>query len=208
MTSIEAAGQALAPKFHGDDELEYVLAGDEPRPALQRMVEEDERRTLWRLGRALSRLNAQDEDQANYLKLIAQEVADERARLQKRIADIEGIFEERALYQREALNIKSLKVPGIGEWKTRSVPASWRTEDEAAALEALLAHPDEHALFSEKVEQTMLRKADFKGWLDETGVAEFPGMVRTEEHVTVHSPFGGMSATDVLAIIRERVNRP
>lgn len=191
MTSIEAAGQALAPKFHGDDELEFVLAGDEPRPALQRMVEEDERRALWRLGRALSRLNAQDEDQANYLKLIAQEVADERARLQKQIASIEAIFEERALYQREALNIKSLKVPGVGEWKTRSVPASWRTEDEATALEALYKLPDEYALFSERVEQTMLRKDDFKGWLTETGADDWPGMTRTEEHVSVHSPFGG-----------------
>lgn len=184
-----------APQFSGDEEIESLLASEaDPIPEFQRMVEEDEQRTLWLLGRALSRLAVQDEDMARYLRMIAAEVADERAGLQKRMASIESIFEGRALYQREALNLKSLKVPGIGEWKTRAVPASWRTEDEKAAIEALRADsPDEFQRLTHEERIERLDKDELKAWLDELGVSEYPGLVRTPEHVSVKSPYGAQS---------------
>lgn len=161
-----------------------------PQYELRRMIETNAERALWGFGRQLQRLAAEDAELERYGRMIFEEILTDRTRIAARMNALNDLIKAEALHRRDLdEKVKSLNIPGIGRWGTRTQRASWRTDDEAAVLASLAETPDEFALYSQEESRRVLLKDDFKAYLDESGFKAFPGMVRTEEHVTAKGPF-------------------
>jgi hypothetical protein len=183
-----------APQFDADtlldDELEDMADGSPAPTGIEALLRSEPQQALWRFGRALKRLHARDQEFATYLTTIRREVEYERERIAKQMRALDDLIEGELLRRREQdPAVKSIDIPGVGRWQSRTVPASWRTVDEAAAIASLAETPDEFARFTEEQTRRVLLKDDLKAWLVETGLAAFPGMERTEAHVTTKGPF-------------------
>lgn len=159
-----------------------------PSYELGQIAESGGERALWRFGRALQAMAERDREYERYMRMVREEVERERAKLRRRMTALDELIGEAARRRREELGAKSLHIPGVGTWTTRTVPPSWRTEDEQAAIASLRETPDEFVLFTHEELVTRLLKDDLKGWLTESGFEAFPGMTRTEEHIAVKGP--------------------
>lgn len=171
-------------------EVEHALWDEaEARSGIAKFYAENPERALLSVGRTLARLAADDAQLARYRREVLEEIDEERARLQAKIAILDSTVEACVLEKRARDEGNSLTIPGVGTWSSKSVPASWATEDEAAVIASLARTPDEFNRLTEDQTRRVLLKDDFKKYLDETGLSAFPGMRRTDEHISVKSPF-------------------
>ncbi len=121
-----------------DNDGSQVIDGMEPvQSALARIALEQPQQALVRFGRVLKSLAARDEELALYRRNVVGEIDRERADVQARMAALDRIFVEQALFQRERANVKSLRVPTIGEWATRSVAGGWELPDDKTIIQAM-----------------------------------------------------------------------
>lgn len=192
-------------------------AGTEYLPvkeALGRIVRDQPDWALVRYGRVLKRLAARQAELARYRANVTSEIDREAADIAARMATLNRIFDDEALRLREDQGIKSLEVPTIGTWQTRTVPGGWQLPAKDEAIIERLDEADRplyvRTIEVEKVDRDALRQGldatvatalqdeDTDG-TDEDEVllrgeiAERYGAEWRAARVSVRGPFGGAS---------------
>lgn len=158
-----------APLYQADRELQGLLdIADATSSSITEvaafgdMLARDEQGTLLAVSRELARLTARKAESEEY---VARVLEDHRAAMEPveaRIAALDGIVKDVLLSRRQRdPKVKSLSIPGFGEWKSRSVGDGWEVR-EADVLERLSA--DEEAQFVEQ--RPHLKTSAFREHLD------------------------------------------
>lgn len=198
-------------------------AGTEYLPvkeALGRIVRDQPDWALVRYGRVLKRLAARQAELVRYRANVTSEIDREAADIAARMATLNRIFDDEALRLREEQGIKSLEVPTIGTWQTRTVPGGWQLPAKDEAIIERLDEADRplyvRTVEVEKVDRDALRQgldatvstyvAEIVDDAADSGfevdgaderarheVAERYGIEWRPARVSVRGPFGGAS---------------
>ena len=178
------------------------------REALERIVNEQPDWALVRYGRVLQQLAARDAELVRYRANVVSEIDRERADVQARMAVLDSIIAGEALKQREEGGPKSLTVPTIGTWSTRTVAGGWELPKDEEII-AALTEADRPlyvvTVTSEKVDRDAFRQGldatietltgDEEGALTEEAardeVAERYGIKFRQARTSVKGPFNG-----------------
>ena len=176
------------------------------RTALERIVSEQPDWALVRYGRVLQQLAVRDAELVRYRANVVSEIDRERADVQARMAVLDSIIAGEALRQREEGGPKSLTVPTIGTWSTRTVAGGWELPKDEEII-AALTEADRPlyvvTVTSEKVDRDAFRKGldatietltgDEEGALTEEAardeVAERYGITFRPARTSVKGPF-------------------
>lgn len=163
---------------------EALLWGESPdriMEGLRGYLAIDRERTLLRVGHLLQARAARLAELLRYRAAFLFDVDDEIAGVQRDIDVANRLFEEEALRQREAGGPKSLGVPSIGTWNSRTVAGGWTLPED----EALIAGMEEadKPLFVRKVEAEKVEREAFRAHLEamvDTQIAEEAGTAATD----------------------------
>jgi len=131
MTEIEAGYT-----FEIDDEID---AFGDLEGRLAAIIEADEARAMWGLGRAYQRLMRAQAVMRREQQAIFTEYERRDDELVRRAKIIGGYIEEIVRMKRARGDGNAVDLPGIGRWSTRTVAAGWDVTNTAEADHALVA---------------------------------------------------------------------